>query len=80
MAAVVDFIAEDKYERYNEILGIMEEAYKNRPKVKTSRGPMTLEQKIKAAEKRKAKADELLAKLMADEGLVDEGLIDTAKA
>lgn len=67
MASLVEFISEENYGRYNEILGIVEEAYKNRPRQAVKRGPMTLDQKIKMAENRKAKAEAALAALMAAE-------------
>lgn len=64
---IIEFISEEKYPRYNEILSIVEEAYKNRPRKEVKRGPMTLEQKIKAAESRAKKAQEAIDALMAAE-------------
>lgn len=67
MASVLEYISEQDYPRYNEILAVVEEAYKKRPRQAVKRGPLTLEQKIKMAEGRKAKAEAALAALMASE-------------
>lgn len=68
MASVVDFIPEEKYERYNELLNMAEEAKKNAPKPERKpRGPMTVEQKKKLAEGRLAKAEAALEALIAAE-------------
>lgn len=68
MASIVEFILEEDYERYNELLAMAEEAKANAPKAERKpRGPMTLDQKIKMAEGRKAKAEALLKQLMAAE-------------
>lgn len=68
MASVVDFIPEEKYERYNELLNMAEEAKKNAPKPERKpRGLMTVEQKKKLAEGRLAKAKAALEALIAAE-------------
>lgn len=65
MAKVVDFILEEDYARYNEILTEAEAAREAAPKVRKARAPMTQEQKLKAAQTRRdnaqAKLDALLA-------------------
>lgn len=61
-----DYMSEEDYNRFNEILNKATEAKKNAPKApRASRGPMTIEQKIKLAEGRKAKLEAKLAELMA---------------
>ena len=64
--SLVDFILPEDYERYNELLGLAEQAKANAPKApRAPRAPMTMEQKIKMAEGRKAKAEAKLAELLA---------------
>ena len=68
MATLFDFMSEEDYARYNEIIGMAEEAKANAPKpVRAPRGPMTQEQKIKLQrarlEKAQAKLDALLAEM-----------------
>lgn len=64
--ALVDYILEEDYARYNELLDLAEQAKANAPKPERApRGPMTTEQKIKAAEARMAKAQAALAALLA---------------
>lgn len=54
---IVDYIPEEDYARYNELLSIAEENKKNAPKPKRKpRGPMTTDQKIKLKEAQLAKA------------------------
>ena len=65
---LVDFILEEDYDRYNELLNLAEQAKANAPKPERKpKGPMTKEQKIKMAEGRlaklQAKLDEMLAGL-----------------
>ncbi len=61
-----DYMSEEDYNRFNEILNKATEAKKNAPKApRAPRGPMTIEQKIKLAEGRKAKLEAKLAELMA---------------
>lgn len=68
MATVIDFIPEDKYERYNELLNMATEAKAKAPKPERKpRGPMTTEQKRKLAEGRLAKAQAALDALLAAE-------------
>lgn len=65
---LVDYILEEDYERYCELVAKAEEAKKNAPKKERApRGPMTIEQKRKAAENRLAKAEAALAALLASE-------------
>lgn len=64
--ALVDFILESDYERYNEILDLATEAKANAPKpVRKPRGPMSTDQKKKMAEGRLVKAQAALEALMA---------------
>lgn len=64
--ALVDFILESDYERYNELLNLATEAKANAPKpVRKPRGPMSADQKKKMAEGRLAKAQAALEALMA---------------
>ena len=64
--SLIDFILPEDYDRYNELLGMAEEAKKNAPKApRAPRGPLTIEQKIKQAEGRKAKLEAKLAALLA---------------
>lgn len=66
--SIVDYIAEEDYPRYQELLAMAEEAKKNAPKKERApRAPMTAEQKKKAAENRLAKAQEALERLLAAE-------------
>lgn len=66
--SIVEYISEEDYARYNELLDMAAEAKKNAPKPERKpRGPMTNEQKIKLAEGRKAKAQALLDKLLAEQ-------------
>lgn len=68
MKAIVDYILEEDYDRYNELLNMAQEAKANAPKKpRAPRGPMTAEQKRKMTEKRlaaaQAKLDAMLAGL-----------------
>ena len=64
--SLIDFILPEDYDRYNELLGMAEEAKKNAPKApRATRGPMTAEQKKKMAEGRLAKAQAALDALLA---------------
>lgn len=66
--ALVDYMSKEDYARYNELIELAEEAKKNAPKpARKPRGPMTLEQKKKAAEARLAKAQAALEALLAEE-------------
>lgn len=56
----VDYILEEDYARYNELVDIATERKKSQPRKKAARGPMSVEQKKKLAEGRMQK---LLAKL-----------------
>lgn len=64
--SLIDFILPEDYDRYNELLGMAEEAKKNAPKAPSAaRAPMTAEQKKKMAEGRLAKAQAALDALLA---------------
>lgn len=68
MKSIIEYIAEEDYARYNELLDMAAKAKANAPKApRKERGPMSLEQKLKMAEGRKKKAEELLAKLLAEQ-------------
>ena len=63
--SLIDFITEEDYPRFNELLAIAENK-KNAPKPERKpRGPMTIEQKkalkMKAIEKAKAELEALMA-------------------
>lgn len=63
---IVDFILDEDYARYNELLNMAEEAKAKAPKAERKpRGPMTQEQKIKMADARLAKAKAALDALLA---------------
>lgn len=64
---LVDYILEEDYPRYQELIALAEEAKANAPKApRAPRAPMTAEQKKKAAETRLAKAQAALEKLLAE--------------
>ena len=63
---IVDYMSEEDYARYNELITLAEEAKAKAPKAERKpRGPMTAEQKMKAAEARLAKAQAALDALLA---------------
>lgn len=63
---LVDYMSEEDYARYNELISLAETAKANAPKPERKpRGPMTVEQKKKAAEARLAKAQAALDALLA---------------
>jgi hypothetical protein len=68
---LVDYILEEDYDRYNELLDMAEaakEEYKKaHPVEKKPRGPQTLAQKQEAAKKRLEKAQAALAALLAQQ-------------
>lgn len=65
---LVDYILEEDYPRYQELLAKAAEAKANAPKKERApRAPMTAEQKKKAAENRLAKAKAALEALLATE-------------
>ena len=67
--SLVDYISEEDYPRYQELLNKAEQAKANAPKAERKpRGPMTNEQKKKMAESRLAKAQAALDALLAAEG------------
>lgn len=65
---LIDFMTEEDYTRFKELLDIAEENKKNAPKPERKpRGPMTLEQKKALKAKALAKAKAELEALMAAE-------------
>ena len=67
---LVDYIPEDKYDRYCELLAMAEELKAKAPKAERKpRGPMTQEQKLARAKAAAAKAQAKLDALLAEEGL-----------
>lgn len=65
MATIIDFISEEDYPRYKELLLKAEEAKKAAPKApRAPRGPMSVEQKKKLVEARLAKAQADLEALL----------------
>lgn len=68
--SLVDYISEEDYSRYQELLNKAEELKAAAPKAERKpRGPMTIEQKKKLAEGRLAKAQAALNALLAAEGI-----------
>ena len=64
--SLFDYMTEEDYNRYNELLAKATEAKANAPKPERKpRGPMTKEQKVKLAEGRLAKAQAQLDALLA---------------
>lgn len=73
MANLVDFILEEDYARYRELVAKATENKKNAQKPERKpRGPLTNEQKIKMMEGRKAKLEAQLAALMAGQPEIAE--------
>ena len=63
---IIDYMTEEDYARYNELIAKAEAAKAAAPKAERKpRGPMTTEQKMKAAEARLAKAQAALEALLA---------------
>lgn len=63
---LIEYLSEEDYARYNELLDLAEQAKANAPKPERKpRGPLTTEQKMKAAEARLAKAQAALEALLA---------------
>lgn len=70
--SIVDYILEEDYPRYQELLAIAEANKANAPKKERApRAPMTTEQKKKAAATRLAKAQAALDALLAAENCED---------
>ena len=64
----IDYMSEQDYERFNQLLAKATEAKANAPKKERApKGPMTIEQKIKMAESRRAKAEAKVAELLAQQ-------------
>lgn len=65
---LVDYILDEDYERYQELLTMAEELKAKAPKAERKpRGPMTNEQKVKMTQKRIEAAQAKLAALLAAE-------------
>jgi hypothetical protein len=65
---LIDYILPEDYDRFKELLDMAEQAKANAPKKERApRGPMTAEQKMKAAQNRLAKAQAALDALLAAE-------------
>ena len=65
---LIDYILPEDYDRFKELLDMAEQAKANAPKPERApRGPMTTEQKMKAAQNRLAKAQAALDALLAAE-------------
>lgn len=63
---LIDYMTDEDYARYNELIALAEEAKANAPKAERKpRAPQTTEQKRKAAEARLAKAQAALEALLA---------------
>lgn len=63
---LIEYLSEEDYARYNELLDLAEQAKADAPKPERKpRGPLTTEQKMKAAEARLAKAQAALEALLA---------------
>lgn len=66
---LIEYLSEEDYARYNELLDLAEQAKADAPKPERKpRGPLTTEQKMKAAEARLAKAQAALEALLAAQG------------
>lgn len=65
---IIDYMSEEDYARYQELIAKATEAKANAPKPERApRGPMTKEQKVKMAEGRLAKLQAKLDALLASE-------------
>ena len=65
---LIDYILPEDYDRFKELLDMAEQAKANaHKKERAPRGPMTAEQKMKAAQNRLAKAQAALDALLAAE-------------
>lgn len=63
---ILDYIADDKYERYKELTQKMLDAKAALPKTpRAPRGPMTTEQKAERTKKQIASLEQKLAELLA---------------
>lgn len=67
MANLVDFILEEDYPRYQELVAKAAKAKANAPKVKKERAPMTKEQKLARMQKQRDALSAKLAALLAGE-------------
>jgi len=63
--SLIDYIIPEDWDRYNELLTLAGEAKAAAPKKVAKRGPMTAEQKVKAAQNRLAAAQAKLDALLA---------------
>lgn len=65
---IIDYMSDEDYARYTELIAKAEEAKANAPKApRAPRGPMTVEQKKKNTEAKIAKLKEKLNALLASE-------------
>jgi len=66
---IIDYISEEDFPRYEELLNKAREAKANAPKApRKGHGPLTNEQKAKMAEARKAKIQAQIDALLAAQG------------
>lgn len=67
---IIEYIADDKYERYKELTQKMLDGKANAPKkVRAPRGPMTVEQKAERAKKQIASLEAKLQELLAAQNI-----------
>ena len=71
MANIVDYILEEDYPRYQELVAKAAENKANAPKVKKERAPLTKEQKLVRMQKQREALDAKLAALLAGEDTVE---------
>lgn len=71
MANIVDYILEEDYPRYQELVAKAAENKANAPKVKKERAPLTKEQKLARMKKQREALDAKLAALLAGEDTVE---------
>lgn len=72
MANIVDYILEEDYPRYQELIAKAAENKANAPKVKKERAPMTKEQKIERMRKQREALEAKLTALINGEDTVSE--------
>lgn len=72
MANIVDYILEEDYPRYQELIAKAAENKANAPKVKKERAPMTKEQKIERMRKQREALEAKLTALINGEDTVNE--------
>lgn len=68
--SIFEYMTEEDYNRYNELMNIAETNKANAPKAERKpRGPLTTEQKIERLRKQQAAAQAKLDELLAAQGL-----------